>query len=316
VAPGTYDLVISKAAHTKFTVQNVVVEDEDLDLLMSSRPETQLISLRCGDINGDGLINDADLTVLWRQGNYNKKAAEAENDLCDLNGDGLINDADLTILWLAYNYNRGAITVQWEPQTPFQRAIAILDKNSPIAIPFAVQGNIDGTIAFLTEYITGLVSSVTGPASIKVIYWAESEGGDDCFYLVNPDKEANNNYKISLTTTIGPILPDEIIINAVAGKQYNVPVSAKGIKDFRDLEFILKYDDMVFDLIDLCTYTKEKELDTGLIAAMGITITQVDPGEIHFTVDKTIPPEKEWEGIINVIKFEAKTAGQSTIKIE
>ena len=112
VEPDTYSLVIKKDAHTKFTVLNFVVgEEEDLDLTLDNRPEVQLMALRCGDINGDGLINDADLTVLWRAGNYNKKTAEAENEWCDLNGDGLINDADLTILWMVYNYNRGEIII-------------------------------------------------------------------------------------------------------------------------------------------------------------------------------------------------------------
>ncbi|MDR2711545.1 MAG: dockerin type I domain-containing protein, partial [Clostridiales bacterium] len=112
VNPGTYELVISKDAHTIFTVLNIVVEDDDLDLTEDSRPEVQLMSLRCGDINGDGLINDADLTLLWREGNYNKKTVDADNRWCDLDGDGLINDADLTILWLVYNYNRGAIIIE------------------------------------------------------------------------------------------------------------------------------------------------------------------------------------------------------------
>ena len=109
VVPGKYDLVIEKDAHTKFTVHNVVVGEEDLDLTLLSRPEVQLMTLRCGDISNDGLINDADLTILWRAGNYNKKTDEADNPWCDLNGDGLINDADLTILWMAYNYNRGPV---------------------------------------------------------------------------------------------------------------------------------------------------------------------------------------------------------------
>lgn len=112
VAPGIYSLVIKKDFHTNFTVQNLVVKDKDLDLTLDSRPEVQLMTLRCGDINGDGLVNDADLTVLWRSGNYNKRAGEAENSWCDLNGDDLINDADLTILWLAYNYNRGQIIIE------------------------------------------------------------------------------------------------------------------------------------------------------------------------------------------------------------
>ncbi|MCL1874443.1 MAG: dockerin type I domain-containing protein [Clostridiales bacterium] len=114
VIPGKYDLVISKNVHTKFSLLNLVVSDADLDLTEEDdRPEIQLMRLRCGDISNDGLINDADLTILWRAGNYNKKTAEAENAWCDLNGDGLINDADLTILWLAYNYNRGSIVIDY-----------------------------------------------------------------------------------------------------------------------------------------------------------------------------------------------------------
>ena len=111
VAPGRYDLVITKEAHSQFRVLALDIDNTDVDLTLNSRPELQLMTLRCGDINGDGLINDADLTVLWRAGNYNLKAEEAENGRCDLNGDGLINDADLTVLWQAYNYNRGEIII-------------------------------------------------------------------------------------------------------------------------------------------------------------------------------------------------------------
>jgi hypothetical protein len=111
VEPGTYTLVISKPAHTNFTVRNIVVAGRDTDLRQDSRPEVQLMTLRCGDINGDGNINNSDLTILWQQANYNRSAAAADNKLCDLNGDGLINNIDLTILWLAYNYNRGAVEI-------------------------------------------------------------------------------------------------------------------------------------------------------------------------------------------------------------
>ncbi|MDR2713637.1 MAG: dockerin type I domain-containing protein [Clostridiales bacterium] len=112
VDPGKYDLVIVKDIHTTFTVRNLVVGDKDLDLTQNSRPEVRLMNLRCGDINGDGLINDADLTILWRVGNYNRRVDEADDPRCDLNGDGLINDADLTILWLTYNYNRGPVVIE------------------------------------------------------------------------------------------------------------------------------------------------------------------------------------------------------------
>jgi hypothetical protein len=112
VEPGAYSLLITKAGHASFTVRNIVVADEDVDLTQDARPEVRLMALRCGDINGDGNINNSDLTMLWSQANYNRSAKDALNPECDLNGDGLINNIDLTILWLAYNYNRGAIVIE------------------------------------------------------------------------------------------------------------------------------------------------------------------------------------------------------------
>jgi hypothetical protein len=114
VEPGAYRLVITKAAHTSFTVHHIVVADKDVDLTKEARPAVQLMTMRCGDINGDGNINNSDLTIMWQQANYNRSAAAAANKLCDLNGDGLINNIDLTILWLAYNYNRGAVEINYQ----------------------------------------------------------------------------------------------------------------------------------------------------------------------------------------------------------
>jgi hypothetical protein len=111
VGPGIYTLEITKAAHTSFTVHNIAVGEGETDLSQDIRPAVQLMTLRCGDINGDGNINNSDLTILWQQANYNRSASAAANGLCDLNGDGLVNNIDLTILWLAYNYNRGAIVI-------------------------------------------------------------------------------------------------------------------------------------------------------------------------------------------------------------
>ena len=111
VNPGTYSLVITKPGHTKFTVQTVVVGEQDLDLTQDSRPDVRLMTLRCGDIDGDGLINGGDLTVLWMADNYNRSVSQAANPLCDLNGDGLVNGGDLTILWMADHYNRGPVVI-------------------------------------------------------------------------------------------------------------------------------------------------------------------------------------------------------------
>jgi len=93
VEPGTYTLVITKAAHLKFTVHNVVVGEEDLDLTQDGREAVRLISMTCGDINGDGQINSGDMLILLS--NYLQLG---EKILADLNGDGQVNSSDLLIL--------------------------------------------------------------------------------------------------------------------------------------------------------------------------------------------------------------------------
>jgi hypothetical protein len=112
VAPGRYDLAITKPAHTSFTVQGiVVVSNTNLDLTKDSREAVRCMTLLCGDINGDNMINSADVAVLWQASNYNKSAGSAANKLCDLDGDGMVNNVDLSILWRAGNYNKGAVVV-------------------------------------------------------------------------------------------------------------------------------------------------------------------------------------------------------------
>ena len=97
VLPGTYTLVITKSAHLKFTVHNVVVRDSNLDLRQDAREEVRLITLVPGDLNADGQINSCDLIVLL--GSY---LQVGENLLADLNGDGQVNSSDLRILLRNY----------------------------------------------------------------------------------------------------------------------------------------------------------------------------------------------------------------------
>ena len=112
VAPGTYTLIVTKPAHTAFTVKTITVGDEDVDLTKDSRPEVRLMTLRCGDLNGDGVTDNRDLTILWLTPNYYRDTVQAANPLCDLSGDGVIDNRDLTILWMTYNYYRGEIVIE------------------------------------------------------------------------------------------------------------------------------------------------------------------------------------------------------------
>lgn len=108
VIEGIYDLKITKDVHTTYLLTSIIVSEFDLDLTENS--DTTVITLCCGDINGDGNINDADLSILWQPTNYNQAVTEEVKTVsCDLNGDGYINDGDLSILYQPTNYNKSSI---------------------------------------------------------------------------------------------------------------------------------------------------------------------------------------------------------------
>ena len=107
VAPGTYDLVVTKACHLTYTIKNVVVGDNPLDLTTMTGKAYSTITLLCGDIDGNGKVNAVDLNIVWNAANFNKAVADVSNKLTDVNGDGKVNAVDLNIVWNAANFNKG-----------------------------------------------------------------------------------------------------------------------------------------------------------------------------------------------------------------
>ena len=114
VAKGTYDLVVTKAAHLTYTVKNVKVGDTDLDLTAMEGKPYQTITLLCGDIAKNGYIDFADYQELLSPANYGKKTTDTGvNALADLNGNGYIDFADYQILLSSQHYGKSAVTVDF-----------------------------------------------------------------------------------------------------------------------------------------------------------------------------------------------------------
>ena len=106
VAAGTYDLVVTKPGHLTYTVKNVVVGDTDLDLTTLTGKAYSTITLLCGDINGDGSINEDDVSIIRYANNINKSTADADNKLADINGDGSVNEDDVSIVRYSSHINK------------------------------------------------------------------------------------------------------------------------------------------------------------------------------------------------------------------
>ena len=107
VAAGTYDLVVTKPGHLSYTVKNVVVGSTDLDLTTLTGKAYSTITLLCGDINGDGSINEDDVSIIRYANNINKSTADADNKLADINGDGSVNEDDVSIVRYSSHINKG-----------------------------------------------------------------------------------------------------------------------------------------------------------------------------------------------------------------
>lgn len=177
---------------------------------------------------------------------------------------------------------------------------------------FAVTSNQSWNISGLPDWITH-----TKTAADFTLTASENTGIDE--RTANIEVRAGDlSFVLPVTQTGKPTTdaqPSQIIVNAVTGKNYHVTLSANGVTSFNGMEIKVLYDAAVFEVADLCAFTKNKELNTGPIATTGITITSVSPGEIRLTVDNTIQPGHTWAGVINIIQFKAKTTAQSTITI-
>lgn len=113
VAPGTYTMVVTKAAHASITITNIVVSTSAIDLSKNTESKIAVITLLCGDINGSGSINVDDLGVLKSSANYDKGTTEnGVNALADLNGSGSVNVDDLGILKSSANYDKGSSIIE------------------------------------------------------------------------------------------------------------------------------------------------------------------------------------------------------------
>ena len=116
VDPGTYTLIITKSSHLSYTLNNIeigVAGETVLDLTQDSRDVVKLMTLLCGDLNSDGIIDAKDLNTVWSSLNYGKRTSDAENPFCDLNGDGVIDAKDLNIVWSSENYGKRNVVISW-----------------------------------------------------------------------------------------------------------------------------------------------------------------------------------------------------------
>ena len=106
VPEGTYDLVVTKAGHLTYTIKDVIVRSEDIDLTEMTDKAYQTITLLAGDVNGDGSITEDDVFVIRYTSNINKETENASNKNADINGDGSVTEDDVFIVRYTTHINK------------------------------------------------------------------------------------------------------------------------------------------------------------------------------------------------------------------
>lgn len=105
IANGTYRIVLKKECHLTYTISNVTVNGNNLDLRI--KESLNPITLLAGDVTGDGVIESADQSLVVDIGNYFKDNAVAVNPETDIDGDGITESTDQSILLSNYFISSG-----------------------------------------------------------------------------------------------------------------------------------------------------------------------------------------------------------------
>ncbi|MEA4846109.1 MAG: fibronectin type III domain-containing protein, partial [Clostridiaceae bacterium] len=98
------------------------------------------------------------------------------------------------------------------------------------------------------------------------------------------------------------------MIEAEAGKEYHIALTAMGMQEFSGRKLVLEYDPGEAEIIDLCEGTGDIELESGKIPGTDITIIHAE-GRIELKADKRLEPGKAWTGVINTILIRSRIDG-------
>ncbi|QMV42433.1 fibronectin type III domain-containing protein [Cohnella cholangitidis] len=102
-------------------------------------------------------------------------------------------------------------------------------------------------------------------------------------------------------------------VQVVQGQTFNFSLLAFDVKDFSERKFTVTYNPDELEVIDLCSFTPEKDaLSTGTIPGTHLSVTNT-PGIIEFQVNQSVAPGTVWSGEITSIVFKSKIDGQSFI---
>ena len=112
----TYTLKIKKPGYLVYTITDIPLTD-GMDIGKVD------ISHLAGDINGDGVVNAEDLTILLAQ--FNKPPHEEDN--ADIDGNGIVNAVDLTYLLAGFNKKDVEVNFEEDDETSVIGVVSVIE---------------------------------------------------------------------------------------------------------------------------------------------------------------------------------------------
>ncbi len=107
IAEGRYELRLETRTGVAFEIKAIdIIGDDTTDLTAHARDGLDLIAVSLGDVNGDKVVNLADIALLLQEDAFGTAAQSY-----DINCDGCVDIADVSVILSAANYGAQAQSV-------------------------------------------------------------------------------------------------------------------------------------------------------------------------------------------------------------
>lgn len=102
IASGDYDLVVSIAGYTDYTMKEISVSSSDSVAVFET-------SVTPGDVDKNGIVDVADVSNVLLSDNYGRLKTDAVSYGADVNHDSTVDINDISIVMLSDNYGKKAV---------------------------------------------------------------------------------------------------------------------------------------------------------------------------------------------------------------
>ena len=132
------------------------------------------------------------------------------------------------------------------------------------------------------------------------------------------DDNIGNWGKSLIITTLkeGAGAYNEVLANVQKDSVYNLVFAGDNLVNISEKTFVIRYDEEMLELIDFAAQTPDVNKTVGNVPDTDLQITLIGNGTIEFKINKSLPEDKSWSGMLTIIKFKALKTRSTDIYFE